>query len=74
MLQILEMFYFNVPGHVSSELEEPGHDAPPFKGLGSLHSLVLFLFPVRVLHELHDPHSPQAPFTNKGKIKMLNIF
>ena len=45
----------HIPGQEAPLLEEPGHEAPPFLGVGLLHRLVLIFLPVLTLHELQDP-------------------
>ena len=35
-----------VPGQGSSSTEDPGHVAPPLRGVGLLHCRVLLIFPV----------------------------
>ena len=63
--KLLGFYKRPLPGQDSSPLEEPGHEAPPFRGAGLLHFLVLLFFIVEELHELHDPHLLHSPFTRK---------
>ena len=52
-----------IPEQEDFSLFDPGHWAPPLRGAGLSHSLVLCFFPVRELQEPQDPHLPQPPAT-----------
>ena len=63
----------NVPGHEAWSLEDPEQAAPPFRGAGLLHFLVLVFFPVWLLQELQDPHALHPPFTTREQNIVVQV-